>query len=94
MKFIEESFSKKQYAASIFLDIKGAFDYTWRPAILAALHRRGCPLYLIRVFASSLRGRRAVLTAHKVDLEVDISLGDPQGGILHHKNRAVTLAFT
>lgn len=33
-----------------------AFDSTWRPVILAALVRRKCSVYLMRVIASYLSG--------------------------------------
>jgi hypothetical protein len=74
-------FSKKEFTASAFVDIKAAFDSAWHPAIIAALIKKNCPLYLVRIIGDYLANGKA-----QIDIEgreTDFSTGCPQGdGIL------------
>jgi len=79
---IEESFAARAVTACLFLDIKSAFDMAWPPGIVAALGRKGCPRYLIRIIKNFLCGRRAVMRNQDKELLVDVSVGCPQGSLL------------
>lgn len=54
----------------------------WHPAILAALIKKNCPLYLVRIIGDYLANRKAQIDIDGHLLETDISTGCPQGGIL------------
>jgi hypothetical protein len=60
--FCEEGMRSKHTTASAILDIKSAFDAAWHPAILAALARRECPTYLVKLKSSFLSNRLALLS--------------------------------
>ena len=79
---IEDSFVAKLFTASVLIDIKSAFDAAWHPAIISALRVKRCPRYLIRMIASFLKGRRAVLSLREIKIMVAILLGCPQGSML------------
>ena len=82
VSLIENNFSNRLYSAAVFLDIKSAFDCAWHPAILAALLKKSCPLYLVRLVKNFLSNRKAHLTHKESSLEKTINLGCPQGGVL------------
>jgi hypothetical protein len=52
--FVENGFSIKHFSVAAFLDIKSAFDSAWHPAIIAALSKRSCPQYLLKIVSSFL----------------------------------------
>lgn len=79
---IESAFSAKESAACAFLDIKSAFDSAWHPAILAALAKRSCPVYLIKLVKSFLHDRQATISLEACSTDIKINLGCPQGGVL------------
>lgn len=54
VSFVESSFTSKSYTAAVFLDISGAFDSAWLPAIVHALAAKGCPHYLTLLLDSFL----------------------------------------
>ena len=64
------------------VDIKSAFDKAWCPAILAALGKRQCPRYLIKLIHSFLTDRTAILETGNAELEVEIQIGCPQGSLI------------
>ena len=80
--FVETNFESKQVTACALIDIKSAFDSAWHPAILAALIRRGCPNYLVRLVSSFLSNRKVTLSHNGSKVESDVNLGCPQGGVL------------
>ena len=79
---IESSFSKKQFTTVLFLDISGAFDCAWPSAILAALAKRKCPAYLLRLIKNLFENRTARLSHGQYDFLYKVLIGCPQGGIL------------
>ena len=54
LESIIEDNKKKLFDFCAFLDIKGAFDAAWQPAILHGLQCKGCPLYLVKILISFL----------------------------------------
>ena len=82
VSFIEKAHKSKLVTACAFLDIKSAFDAAWHPAIIAALVKKGCPQYLVRLVYTFLRGRTAILTHGGASRTHLVNLGCPQGGVL------------
>ena len=80
--FVESGFSNKCYSAAVFLDIRSAFDSAWHPAILAALSKRSCPLYLLKIVNSFLVDRCASLSHMGSSFVKKVDIGCPQGGVL------------
>jgi hypothetical protein len=79
---IETHLSNKEFTASAFVDIKAAFDSAWHPAIIAALLKKNCPLYLVRIIGDYLANGKPQIDIDGHLIETDISTGCPQGGIL------------
>ena len=48
----EDNFKNKVFTSEAFLDVSGAFDCTWPPAILAELAENNCPKYLMSIIAN------------------------------------------
>lgn len=82
ISFVEKSFSKGNYAAAAFLDISGAFDSAWPPAIIQSLSNKGCPHYLTCLINSFLKDRTAILSNNDYSIRHNISIGCPQGSVL------------
>ena len=79
---VEENFKNKVYTSVAFLDISGAFDCTWPPAILAALAKYNCPNYLISIIESLFENREANIKVNDYIFKYIVSIGCPQGGII------------
>jgi hypothetical protein len=79
---IETNFKNKQYTAVVFLDISGAFDCTWPMAVLSALSKKGCPLYLLEIIESLFLNRKALIKTGENVFTCSVPIGCPQGGIL------------
>jgi hypothetical protein len=80
--FCDAGISDKRITACAFLDIKRAFDAARHPAVLAALIRRGCPAYLVKLVASFQSNRLAHLSHNGSSASFTINLGCPHGGML------------
>lgn len=84
-KCIDESndlVDKKLHCAWVQLDIAGAFDVAWHPAIIRALNKLECPSYMIKLLANYLNDRKATLTVQQQEFTVLLERGCPQGSIL------------
>ena len=79
---IENNFKNKILTTVLFLDISGAFDCAWPPAILAALAKYKCPIYLIKIIESLFQNREANITIDDFIFKYIVTIGCPQGGIL------------
>jgi hypothetical protein len=79
---IENGFNTHFSTVSILLDIKGAFDNAWHPAVITSLVTRGCPGYLVKLIDSFLKDRMAHLNIQDYDYQRRISKGCPQGSPL------------
>ena len=79
---IERAISKKQFALGIFMDIEGAFDNAPFVAIKNALQERGVKSSLIRWVSNMLRTRHASASLCGESVDVLVSRGCPQGGVL------------
>ena len=81
--FIREAFIKKEHAITVFFDLEGAYDTTWKYEIMNDLHDfgiRGRLAYLISAFLNEHQFRVRVgdtfSNPHKQEM------GVPQGSIL------------
>lgn len=81
-KLIEENMNIKDYTTVLFLDISGAFDCAWPAAILAALAKRKCPVYILKIIKSLFENRMASITSGGIVKVFKVSIGCLQGGIL------------
>ena len=79
---VEFNFKKKIFTTVAFLDVSGAFDYTWSIAVLAALSKKKCPLYLLQIIESLFHNRTAVLETERSSYTCKVPIGCPQGGVL------------
>ena len=61
------------------LDVKGAFDAAWWPAILQGLRDAKCPKNLYILTQDYFRERRAVISLNNSTIERNITKGFPQG---------------
>lgn len=72
----------RKYNMVLFLDIKGAFDRVWWPAIKHSLIRKGIPSYLYRLVCSYLDERTVGLHVGPAVHSETPSRGCPQGSVL------------
>lgn len=63
----------------VSLDVKGAFDAAWWPAILNGLKAYDCPKNLYNLATSYFSQRSAILSTNSVRLQREVSKGCPQG---------------
>jgi hypothetical protein len=69
----------EKYVIGIFLDISGAFDNLWWPALVKDMRELGCPEKLIKLTKSYLHGRTANLWVGDVRSSTVLTRGCPQG---------------
>ena len=79
---IEGNRKRKLATCCAFLDIQSAFDAAWRPAVIKGLIAKGCPLYLVKVIASFLSDRSAIISDKNSSILAHLQLGCPQGSAL------------
>jgi hypothetical protein len=77
---IEETTDK--YAATIFIDISGAFDNVWWPAVIRSLRQKGVPGYLLATLKSYLTDRTVTYRDGSVEVSKACTKGCPQGSAL------------
>ena len=61
------------------LDVKGAFDAAWWPAVLNGLREARCPQNLYRLKQDYFREKIAVISINSCKMEKKITKGFPQG---------------
>lgn len=76
---LKNSLEAKQYTAMISLDVKGAFNGAWWPAILKSLRDKGCPKNLYRLTKAYFSERRATLRTVTTLTTRHQTVGCPQG---------------
>jgi hypothetical protein len=69
----------EKYVLGVFLDISGAFDNAWWPAILHRLREAGAEERLVRITKSYLVGRQAMLQTPTEEISRPLSKDCPQG---------------
>jgi hypothetical protein len=78
-QFIEPEFERGRVVVMVSLDVKGAFDAAWWPAILKGLRDAKCPQNLYQLTQGYFRQRRAVISVNSSKMEKNITKGCPQG---------------
>ncbi|CAK1598143.1 unnamed protein product [Parnassius mnemosyne] len=81
MQFITTKLKDKKLILLISLDIEGAFDNAWWPAIRCGLAKTGCPVNLRRLIDSYLRDRIVCLRYAGAEWVKNTTKGCVQGSI-------------
>jgi hypothetical protein len=76
---IEETTDK--YAATIFIDISGAFDNVWCPAVIKSLQQKEVPRYLLATLKSYLTDRTVTYRDRSVKVSKACTKDCPQGSV-------------
>lgn len=77
--YIEDALVSKEIVLLISLDVKGAFDAAWWPAILVQLQEFNCPSNLYRMAKDYFMNREAVIRTNTLHLKRKLTKGCPQG---------------
>jgi len=74
--------SDRKYVVALFVDIEGAFDNIWWPALLNRVVESKCSGTLVSIMKSYLKNRKMVVRTKYDRLERQMERGCPQGSIL------------
>lgn len=74
--------TSKKYVVALFIDIEGAFDNLWWPAIIARVRVAGCSGTLVNIIKSYFNDRSVVTRSKFEKYERKVERGCPQGSIL------------
>lgn len=74
--------ANSKYVLGLFVDIRGAFDNVWWPAVMEEVGLRGCPPEIYRLLLDYFRDRKVVYAEGGRRVEKSISKGCPQGSVL------------
>lgn len=80
MEFV--TLSEPRQTMVIFVDIKGAFDNLWWPALFKTLHEKQIPTKIVTLIKSYLAGRRVIYRTNFQETVLQITRGCPQGSVL------------
>jgi len=78
-EFVEDGFRTGEITIIVSLDVEGAFNAAWWPAILKSLKDSRCPRNLHNLTRSYLSNRRATLQTNNNKIDSLITRGCPQG---------------
>jgi hypothetical protein len=85
------SFNNNMSTATVFLDIKKAFDTTWHPGLLYKLSELEFPTSLIKLISSFLSQRKfRVSVEGKMSTPMEMQARVPQGSVLSPTLYSVT----
>jgi len=71
-----------KYVAALFVDMSGAFDNLWWPALLTRLGEQRIPQYLYNIIKDYLTQRRVSVSGPEGIYWKDVTQGCPQGSVL------------
>jgi hypothetical protein len=74
--------SQTKYVASLFIDISGAFDNVWWPAMLKSLRQKHIPDYLVALIKSYVTDRSDKYSNSEITICKKSTKGCPQGSVL------------
>lgn len=74
--------TNKKYVVALFIDIQGAFDSIWWPAIVHRLTKANCSSTLISLIKSYFRNRKVLMFSKYKVFSATMEKGCPQGSIL------------
>jgi len=72
----------KKYVIALFIDIQGAFDNLWWPAIKYRLVQANCSTHLIGIINSYFKKRKVVVKSKFGNIKRQMERGCPQGSVL------------
>jgi len=72
----------KKYVVALFIDIQGAFDNLWWPAIMSRLVQANCSSQLIKIINSYFKKRKVVVKSKFDSMGRHMERGCPQGSVL------------
>lgn len=78
-QFIGPELERRRVVIMTSLDVKGAFDAAWWPAILQGLREADCPRNLYHLTKDYFKDRRAIMLFNSRKIEKSITKGCPQG---------------
>jgi hypothetical protein len=78
-QFIEPELERGRVVIMASLDVKGAFDTAWWPAILKGLRDAKCSRNLYQLTQGYFRERRAAISINNSKTEKNVTKGCPQG---------------
>ena len=78
-EFVEDSLTKNGVVVMISLDVKGAFNAAWWPALFQSMRNMQCPRNLYNLTIDYFSGRMAALEMNGVRVERAVNRGCPQG---------------
>lgn len=76
---IEKLLQGKKSVIVTSLDVKGAFNAAWWPAILNSLKQFNCPKNLYILTMNYFKDRKATLQLNSIKIEQSVTMGCPQG---------------
>jgi len=65
-EFVQDSFAAGDVIALVSLDVQGAFDAAWWPAILKEMRDRGSPKNLYKLTKNYFTERTAILATNSI----------------------------
>jgi len=74
-EFVEDSLAEGDVIALVSLDVQGAFDAAWWPAILKEMRDCGSPKNLYKLTKSYFTQRTAILATNSIRIEKELSRG-------------------
>ena len=78
-EFADESLRTNQDIILTSLDVKGAFNAAWWPAIISALKEMNCPKNLFKLTLDYFNERKAILQQNDITIVREVTKGCPQG---------------
>ena len=78
----EKALDQQETALGVFLDIEGVFNNTSYDSMHAALAKHGVDYTIIQWIRATLEGQLATVTLRGSSMNVQVSQGCPQGGVL------------
>jgi hypothetical protein len=78
-QYIEPHLKRGGVAIMVMLDVYGAFDSAWWPAILLRLREAKCPRNLFYLAQDYLKDGKAIITTNSANVGKNITKGCPQG---------------
>jgi len=76
-EFVQDSLAAGDVIALVSLDVQGAFDAAWWPAILKEMRNCGSPKNLYKLTKNYFSELTAILATNSIRMEKELSRGCP-----------------
>ena len=77
----QENTQGRKYVLSMFVDITGAFDHLWWPALLSNVKKLNVPKYILDIIYSYIKDREVFYEASQIRITRTPTRGCPQGSV-------------